>query len=567
MCKPATLHISALISLLLLLSLSACADVRELANNAVIVTNSQLQSPAYALDGNHGTRWESRHGVDEVWLALDLGKKYALQRIEIDWEVASARDFSVQASNDNQSWIALANKTDGSAGARTDTIDLTGQFQFIRILATARSTQWGYSIWELRVFGDDILPLPDQLVSRNAAADSSASIQAVENAFDGRQDTRWESQHGVETGSLTVDLGKVYTLRQMDIHWEAANAARYQVLGSQNKDQWLSLASFSGGSFGNRTDNLTLHGQHRYVRLQAEARSEGNQWGYSIWEMEIYAAQESSVVDSDGDGIADEIDQCPATPPNSSVDGRGCVIRDDYPSRILFIGNSFTEYGPIPELVEQMAHFAGFTDVDIQRRTILGQSLTTHREDNAADGAPQRVLESWDAVILQDLSTRPTDSGDPHTFYQDVTWFNDRIKSANINTQVYLYETWAWRFDKDLYPDRFADPAQMQAEIRYHYNFAATSYAPEHTQFPNSPPIKVVPVGDAWELDLQNGEVDGRLHDPDSHHAGNLGKYLNALVFYSVIFDQSASGMTPLLGLSAAQAAHLQNIANSVTGH
>lgn len=108
-----------------------------------------------AIDNNSGTRWESMHAIDPSWLTLDLGSAKTLTQIAIDWEVANAAAYTVQGSNDNANWTSIASKTDGTFGARTDTLSLSGNYRYVRIYATARSAgnQWGYSIWEVRVTG------------------------------------------------------------------------------------------------------------------------------------------------------------------------------------------------------------------------------------------------------------------------------------------------------------------------------------------------------------------------------------------------------------------------------
>lgn len=139
----------------------------------------------------------------------------------------------------------------------------------------------------------------DTLLSRNAATTASSQLQAASLAVDGNAGTRWESTHAVDPATLTLDLGNSYNLSRAVIRWEAANAASYTVQGSNNNSSWTTLATRTGGTFGERTDTLTLSGNYRYVRMNGTARSTGNQWGYSIWEFEVYG----SSTDSGGDGV------------------------------------------------------------------------------------------------------------------------------------------------------------------------------------------------------------------------------------------------------------------------
>jgi hypothetical protein len=85
-----------------------------------------------------------------------------------------------------------------------------------------------------------------------------------------------------------LDLGDSFELSEVVIYWEAANAADYLVEGSNDNTQWTMLASFSDGTFGDRIDNLDVVGSYRYVRMVGISRSVGNNWGYSIFEMEVY---------------------------------------------------------------------------------------------------------------------------------------------------------------------------------------------------------------------------------------------------------------------------------------
>lgn len=126
------------------------------------------------------------------------------------------------------------------------------------------------------------------------SATGSTNLQPANLAIDNNGSTRWESNHGVSPSSLTLDLGQAYALNQVVINWEAANAASYEILGSNNNSTWAQLSLRTGGTFGNRTDTVPLAGTYRYVRMNALTRSTGNNWGYSIFEMDVFGALPAS---------------------------------------------------------------------------------------------------------------------------------------------------------------------------------------------------------------------------------------------------------------------------------
>ncbi|MDO8343278.1 MAG: discoidin domain-containing protein [Cellvibrio sp.] len=262
-----------------------------------VTASTALTAAANAVDGDGGTRWESAHAVDPSWIMVDLGSLKALSQVVIDWEAANAANYQVQGSTNGTSWINLKTVTDGTFGTRTDTNAVTGNYRYVRIYATARSTgnQWGYSIWELKVYAQNAVASSSAASSslapaaplNIASATASTALTPAANAIDKNSGTRWESAHALDPSSLTLDLGSAKTLSSIAIDWEAANAANYTVQGSNDNANWTNLATRTGGTFGNRTDTLTIAGSYRYVRINGTARSVGNQWGYSIWEVRV----------------------------------------------------------------------------------------------------------------------------------------------------------------------------------------------------------------------------------------------------------------------------------------
>ena len=138
-----------------------------------------------------------------------------------------------------------------------------------------------------------------QLSIEPVGVSATSTLQKASFAADADQKTRWESLHGVESAQLTFDLGASYKLTNITIDWEAANAKTYLVEGSDNQASWTTLASVNNGLFGHRTDDLKISGQYRYLRINAKQRSDGNQWGYSIWEVNISGSDNSPDVPAD----------------------------------------------------------------------------------------------------------------------------------------------------------------------------------------------------------------------------------------------------------------------------
>jgi len=106
-----------------------------------------------AVDNNLGTRWESDFS-DPQWLMLDLGSRCKINKVVISWEVANAEQYELQGSKDGTTWSTIKSVTNATTGNRTDTLDgLSGKYRYLRIYGTQRTTQYGYSIYEVAVYG------------------------------------------------------------------------------------------------------------------------------------------------------------------------------------------------------------------------------------------------------------------------------------------------------------------------------------------------------------------------------------------------------------------------------
>ncbi|MEU6060821.1 discoidin domain-containing protein [Streptomyces sp. NPDC047097] len=105
---------------------------------------------AAAVDGDPGTRWSSA-ASDPQWLQVDLGAQASVERVVLRWEAAYARAYRIQLSGNGTDWSDAHTTTTSTGG--TQTVAVTGSARFVRMLGTARATQWGYSLWEFQVYG------------------------------------------------------------------------------------------------------------------------------------------------------------------------------------------------------------------------------------------------------------------------------------------------------------------------------------------------------------------------------------------------------------------------------
>ncbi|MFD5102828.1 discoidin domain-containing protein [Streptomyces albidochromogenes] len=104
-----------------------------------------------AVDGNTTTRWSSAH-TDPQWLRVDLGASARISQVVLNWETAYGKGYRIELSANGSDWTTAYQTTTGDGG--TDTVDLTGEARYIRVHGTTRGTQYGYSLWEFKVYGE-----------------------------------------------------------------------------------------------------------------------------------------------------------------------------------------------------------------------------------------------------------------------------------------------------------------------------------------------------------------------------------------------------------------------------
>ncbi|MFE9188390.1 discoidin domain-containing protein [Micromonospora sp. NPDC007208] len=124
------------------------------------------------------------------------------------------------------------------------------------------------------------------LLSQGRTATASSTENAgtpAAAAVDGNTGTRWSSAFS-DPQWLQVDLGARATISQVNLLWEGAYGRAFQLQTSDNGSTWTTIYSTTTATGG--TQNLTVSGAGRYVRMYGTARGTG--YGYSLWEFQVY---------------------------------------------------------------------------------------------------------------------------------------------------------------------------------------------------------------------------------------------------------------------------------------
>jgi len=181
------------------------------------------------------------------------------------------------------------------------------------------------------------------------------------------------------------------------------------------------------------------------------------------------------------------------------------------PTRVLFIGNSYTAYNDLPGVLSRLGNF------EVASHTPGGQTWEGHAADPAVAAL---IVKGWDYVVLQDQSDQAFFSDG--TVKPALTWLDAVIKATGGKTVLYM--TWAKHEDGVMLTDtgRFLQDVEL---VRYYELHAAAVGA------------SIAPVGRAWERALRDHSVV--LHQSDNSHPTNAGTYLAACVFYATLTGKS----------------------------
>jgi hypothetical protein len=182
--------------------------------------------------------------------------------------------------------------------------------------------------------------------------------------------------------------------------------------------------------------------------------------------------------------------------------------------RLLFIGNSYTYYNGLPELVKALGDSAGMRGLEVESVTFGGVSLQDHWQEGTARA--RLANEHWDIVVLQQGPSSLPESRDLLLDY--ATRFSQEIRQAGGRPAFY-----------SVWPEQ-SRPQDFDG-ARDSYTIAADSL---HGM--------LFPASEAWRAAWRR---DGSLvlYGPDGLHPTRLGTYLVGLVVVGTLTGRTPVGL------------------------
>lgn len=175
--------------------------------------------------------------------------------------------------------------------------------------------------------------------------------------------------------------------------------------------------------------------------------------------------------------------------------------------RVLFVGNSFTYFYNLPQMVAAMAETQ---DVPIMTRqsTVGGSNLEQHwKGEKGTETMAKLESEDWDYVVLNNHSTSAIET--PESFMEYGKKFAERIKAKGAKPVFMM--TWGYK----------SNPL-MQEKITEMYQQLAAETSSDF-----------VPCGPLFAA-ARHWRPDLELFADDKHPSAN-GTYLLALAFYKYL--------------------------------
>ena len=211
--------------------------------------------PHFAVDGDMQTRWSSAWqsgGVsvtqdpnldddpENEWIAVDFGEAIDIDRVIIYWETAYGLSYDLEVSWDGTIWKTVYEERTGDGEQDDIVFDMPPAGRYLRMHGLKRGTQFGYSLYEMAVYGriSTLRPPTVQVQSDGGNVflpDTEVTFTAGTTDEDGH----------VQSVSFYLDSVLLTTDHEapFEASWMSAGAGEHMVTAVATDDDSLSVRS------------------------------------------------------------------------------------------------------------------------------------------------------------------------------------------------------------------------------------------------------------------------------------------------------------------------------------
>ena len=196
---------------------------------------------------------------------------------------------------------------------------------------------------------------------------------------------------------------------------------------------------------------------------------------------------------------------------------------------VLFVGNSYTSFNNLPNLISSIASIMG--DVLIVDGSLIGgATLQNHSQNNNTTNLITKG--NWDFVVLQEQSQYP--SFPLWQVEQDVfpyaSQLSELVSEFNECANTVFFMTWGREYGDQSNCQSWPPVCTyegMDDLLRERYMIMA-----------NDNNALVSPVGAVWRS-LRDAGYDLDLYSSDGSHPSLTGSYISAVCFYTTLFQKN----------------------------
>ena len=193
--------------------------------------------PFLAVDGNAGTRWQAA-SKGEAWWKMDYGTSQSFNRVNITWENSYAKSFTIQGSNDDESYTTLATISGQTISTfpykQVIDLDQLYNYRYVKFVGTENGNDYGFSFYEFEIVEVETSVLTSVVITspkRKTVCPISSSIDITAEARD-----QYNMPMGGQTITYSVSPASVGTI-DANGHYTASQVGEATITASCSDKQ------------------------------------------------------------------------------------------------------------------------------------------------------------------------------------------------------------------------------------------------------------------------------------------------------------------------------------------